>query len=145
MTTALAPAPITTFTAGQKVTWLYTTPGGWNWVIRVPATVVKATKSRVCIDAELKNGGTKRRYVKPENLVVPTQKPAPDQYIGLPAFFAALHFWAKLELHSQQVKAANARAVEQMKAIDCSRFKTDNSADDDERFERRRLWREWKG
>lgn len=67
---------------------------------------------------------------------------APD---GLPDFWQALHFWAKLELHSQQVKAANQRAVEQMKAVDCSRFTTDNSLDDDERQERRRLWREWNG
>lgn len=69
------PEPTATFTAGQKVTWYYTTPGGWNWVIKVPATVVKVTaKGRVCIDAELQAGGTKRRYVKAENLKL---KPTP--------------------------------------------------------------------
>lgn len=83
---------------------------------------------------------------------------APDQYIGLPDFWQALdawlwaaqfgqmqRMWAGMRLHSERVKAANARTLARMEAVDCSRFSTDNSRDDDERWERRRLWREWKG
>ena len=57
------------FTQGQKVTWMYEARGGYGYVIPVPATVVKVTnKGHVCIDADLKTGGVKRKYVKPDSL-----------------------------------------------------------------------------
>lgn len=61
------------FNPGDKVIWLYTTPHGWNWTIRVRATVVKVNPKTVTIDAELKNGGTVRRNVKPVKLEASTE------------------------------------------------------------------------
>jgi len=53
---------------GDKVTWHYESTRGWGWSLRVPATVVKVTAKRVTIDAELKDGGTVRRHVRPDKL-----------------------------------------------------------------------------
>lgn len=61
---------------GQRVIWTHEV-GGWGWVYRTPATVVKVTARRVQIDAELKNGGTVRRSVTPEKL-----KPMPEASDG---------------------------------------------------------------
>lgn len=57
------------FHPGQKVIWTHER-GGWGWVFRPPATVVRVTDKRVVIDAELKDGSTLRRTVKPEKLAV---------------------------------------------------------------------------
>jgi hypothetical protein len=53
---------------GDKVSWHYETTRGWGIDMWVPATVVKVTSKRVTIDAELQNGGTARRSVRPDNL-----------------------------------------------------------------------------
>ncbi len=57
------------FQPGQQVIWTHER-GGWGWVFRTPATVVKVTSKRIVIDAELKDGSTVRRTVKPEKLAV---------------------------------------------------------------------------
>jgi hypothetical protein len=57
-----------TFEAGQAVTWRHVPRGGYGYVMRVPATVVKQTPKRVQILAELKVGGYKLISVKPHSL-----------------------------------------------------------------------------
>lgn len=54
--------------AGDKVSWLYTSPRGWNLAAWVPATVVKVTKKRVTIELEYKAKGVKRHSVCPDKL-----------------------------------------------------------------------------
>lgn len=56
------------FQIGEAVTWLHQPKGGYGYVIPVNATVVKVGKCQVQIDAELKDGGTKRTFVLPLNL-----------------------------------------------------------------------------
>lgn len=56
------------YKAGDKVLWLFTARGGWNPSWWVPATVVKVNTKRITIDAERKDGTSKRVSVKPERL-----------------------------------------------------------------------------
>lgn len=56
------------FNPGDKVIWHYESTRGWGWYIKVYATVVKATKKRVTIDAEMKDGSKARRSVRPDKL-----------------------------------------------------------------------------
>ena len=53
---------------GLCVMWMHVPRGGWGYVLRVPATVVRLTPTRVVIDAELARGGTKRILVHHDNL-----------------------------------------------------------------------------
>lgn len=53
---------------GDKVTWIY--ESRWGWGYRIPATVRKVGRSRVTIEVEKKQGGTRLVSVKPENLRV---------------------------------------------------------------------------
>lgn len=41
------------FTAGQKVIWLYTPPGGYSYTQRVNATVIRCGPKRVLIECEM--------------------------------------------------------------------------------------------
>ncbi len=45
---------------GQAVEWKYTTSKGWGYTWWIPATVVRVTRCRVVIDADLEAGGTRR-------------------------------------------------------------------------------------
>lgn len=53
---------------GQRVTWRHWPRGGWGYLERIPATVVRIGPKRVTIEVPLKAGGTKRVSVQPENL-----------------------------------------------------------------------------
>ena len=55
-------------TAGRRVTWLHEPRGGYGYVIRVPAVVLKVGPKRVTIAATLEGGGTKTVAVRPEKL-----------------------------------------------------------------------------
>ena len=56
------------FTVGQKVTWYYDIPRGWNWTVKIPVTIVKIGRKRVQVEAPLQKGGTKLVWVTPEKL-----------------------------------------------------------------------------
>lgn len=57
------------FEVGQKVTWLYDIPRGWNWTVKIPVTIKKIGPKRVQVEAPLQKGGTKLVWVTPEKLV----------------------------------------------------------------------------
>ena len=71
MTDTDEPTPLQrAWPVGAPVTWLYQTRGGYRFVRPVPATVL-ATNSEVGtvkIAAQLRAGGTKERWVRPERL-----------------------------------------------------------------------------
>lgn len=53
---------------GQRVVWRHQPRGGYGYVIRVPATVVRRTAKRVLIAAQLKTGATKNVWTQPAAL-----------------------------------------------------------------------------
>ena len=55
------------FQVGNQVLWEHTV-GGWQWVVRTPATVVKVTVKRVVIEVVKTDGKVVQRTVKPEKL-----------------------------------------------------------------------------
>jgi TolB-like protein len=59
---------MTTYTPGQRVEWLHEPRGGYGYARWVLATVVRVTRRRIVIDAQLVGGGTKRIAVDPARL-----------------------------------------------------------------------------
>lgn len=53
---------------GQKVIWLHETRGGYGYIWRIPATVVRIGKSRVTIEVTRRDGSKVLRSVLPEKL-----------------------------------------------------------------------------
>lgn len=49
---------------GDDVVWMYEHRGGYGYVTPVPAVLVKMHKVKAVIDAQLKDGGTKRVTVR---------------------------------------------------------------------------------
>ena len=49
---------------GDNVVWMYEHRGGYGYVVPVPAVLVKMHKVNAVIDAQLKDGGTKRVTVR---------------------------------------------------------------------------------
>jgi hypothetical protein len=56
------------FAPGDEVTWTYETRGGWGYIWKVPAYVVKVTAKRVGIAAAAIDDEWRPRWVKPEKL-----------------------------------------------------------------------------
>lgn len=71
-----AAARLSPLVPGQQVIWRHWTRGGWGYLEKVPATVVRIGKSRVTIDAAKAGGGTKRISVMPVNIEIP-EEPKP--------------------------------------------------------------------
>jgi hypothetical protein len=53
---------------GDRMVWFRALRSGYGYIRRIPVTVVKLGATRVQVEAPLKKGGTKRVWVKPENL-----------------------------------------------------------------------------
>lgn len=62
------PVLLEQFAVNQRVSWLYTQPGGWNLQWYVPATILKIGLKRIQIAASLRDGSTKAVWVKSDNL-----------------------------------------------------------------------------
>jgi len=54
---------------GRRVVWLNTPRGGYGYTIKVPATVVERDGESVTIDAQLKDGSTRRVTVRAKNII----------------------------------------------------------------------------
>jgi len=59
---------MTTYNPGDRVTWLQQLRGGYGYICPVDSIVVKVGPKRIQIDAPLRDGGTKKVWVKPETL-----------------------------------------------------------------------------
>ena len=57
-----------TWNVGQSVIWRYTPRGGYGYIYRVPALVVKCGPKRVQIEVTTERGEIKRVWVSPHNL-----------------------------------------------------------------------------
>jgi hypothetical protein len=53
---------------GDRMIWFRVQRGGSGYIERTPVTVIRLGATRVQVEAPLKKGGTKRVWVKPENL-----------------------------------------------------------------------------
>ena len=53
---------------GECVTWLHERRGGWGYVLRVPAVVIRSGRRRVLILVERRNGRQAERWVSRERL-----------------------------------------------------------------------------
>jgi len=56
---------------GEKAIWLHKRRDWYRHTQRVPVTIVQLGATRVQVEAPLKQGGTKRVWVSPENLLHP--------------------------------------------------------------------------
>ena len=65
------------FAPGQPVTWLHEMRGGYGYVERIPAEVVRTTTARVLIQARKKSGELAQRWVRPEHLRPRKEDPTP--------------------------------------------------------------------